>query len=108
MPDRARNLTRRTTALIRSDVHVEDSWRRIAYKETIRKLVQVRGRHKKQSGGHGQFGDVALDVRPQERGAGFAFAETVHGGTVPKQSNRRGFSEEVPPFASPGCSLGRI
>jgi elongation factor G len=57
----------------------------IAYRETIRDAVSVRGRHKKQSGGHGQFGDVALDVAPLARGAGFVFAETVHGGAVPRQ-----------------------
>jgi elongation factor G len=57
----------------------------IGYKETIRHPVSVRGRHKKQSGGHGQFGDVVLEVAPRARGEGFAFAERVHGGTVPKQ-----------------------
>ncbi len=57
----------------------------IAYRETIRDAVQVRGRHKKQSGGHGQFGDVVVEVAPRERGEGFAFAEKVHGGTVPRQ-----------------------
>jgi len=57
----------------------------IAYRETIRHPVSVRGRHKKQSGGHGQFGDVALTVKPLARGEGFQFAETVHGGTVPRQ-----------------------
>jgi elongation factor G len=57
----------------------------VGYRETIRHAVSVRGRHKKQSGGHGQFGDVALDVKPQPRGAGFAFSETVHGGAVPRQ-----------------------
>lgn len=57
----------------------------IGYKETIRHAVSVRGRHKKQSGGHGQFGDVVLEVAPRERGEGFAFFERIHGGTVPKQ-----------------------
>jgi elongation factor G len=57
----------------------------VAYRETIRDGVTVRGRHKKQSGGHGQFGDVVLDIGPRARGEGFVFAETVHGGTVPKQ-----------------------
>jgi elongation factor G len=57
----------------------------IAYRETIRDGVTVRGRHKKQSGGHGQFGDVLVEVGPRERGEGFAFSERVHGGTVPRQ-----------------------
>ena len=57
----------------------------VAYRETIRETVTVRGRHKKQSGGHGQFGDVVVEVAPRARGEGFAFAETVHGGTVPRQ-----------------------
>jgi elongation factor G len=59
--------------------------RRIAYSETIRKLVSERGRHKKQSGGHGQFGDVVIDVKPLSRGSGFAFDDTISGGVVPKQ-----------------------
>jgi elongation factor G len=57
----------------------------VAYRETIRDAVSVRGRHKKQSGGHGQFGDVVVEVGPRGRGEGFAFAERVHGGTVPRQ-----------------------
>jgi len=56
----------------------------IPYKETIRSGTTVRGRHKKQSGGHGQFGDVILDIAPQQRGSGFRFAETVTGGSVPR------------------------
>lgn len=58
---------------------------RIGYKETIRKEVRQRGRHKKQSGGHGQFGDVVLEVRPLERGEGVLFDERITGGAVPKQ-----------------------
>ena len=57
----------------------------VAYRETIRDAVTVRGRHKKQSGGHGQFGDVVVEVAPRARGEGFAFAERVHGGSVPRQ-----------------------
>lgn len=68
----------------RFGVTVEARRPAIAYRETIRDAASVRGRHKKQSGGHGQFGDVLLEVRPQARGEGFAFNETVHGGTVPK------------------------
>jgi len=57
----------------------------VAYRETIRDAVTVRGRHKKQSGGHGQFGDVVVEVAPRGRGEGFQFAERVHGGAVPTQ-----------------------
>ena len=59
--------------------------RRIAYKETIRKSKQLRGRHKKQSGGHGQYGDVIVEIRPLPRGEGFVFSDSVVGGSVPKQ-----------------------
>ena len=68
----------------RFGVLVETHKPSVGYKETIRHPVSVRGRHKKQSGGHGQFGDVALDVAPLARGEGFAFHEAVHGGAVPR------------------------
>jgi elongation factor G len=66
-------------------VTVEAHPRSIAFKETIRKPAKARGRHKKQTGGHGQYGDVILEIRPLGRGEGFQFTETIHGGVVPKQ-----------------------
>ena len=69
----------------RYGVTVETRKPQIGFRETIRDSVSVRGRHKKQSGGHGQFGDVVLTVAPRGRGEGYAFAEDVHGGTVPRQ-----------------------
>jgi elongation factor G len=69
----------------RFSVAVESHKPTVAYRETIRHKVTVRGRHKKQSGGHGQFGDVVLEVGPRSRGEGFAFSEKVHGGSVPRQ-----------------------
>lgn len=56
-----------------------------AYRETIRGRSTQRGKHKKQSGGHGQFGDVVLEVRPGQRGSGLVFDQKIHGGVVPKQ-----------------------
>jgi elongation factor G len=58
---------------------------RVPYKETIRKSTTQRGRHRRQSGGHGQFGDVVLAIRPLPRGSGFVFEDEIVGGVVPRQ-----------------------
>ena len=68
----------------RFGVNVKSHPPAIGYQETIRKAVTQRGRHKKQSGGHGQFGDVVLDIKPLPRGSGFEFNEKVVGGAVPR------------------------
>lgn len=67
------------------NVEVEPHQPKTPYRETIRKSAQAHGRHKKQSGGHGQFGDVKLEIRPLGRGEGFQFENKVVGGAVPKQ-----------------------
>ena len=57
----------------------------VAIRESIRKSVTQRGRHKKQSGGHGQYGDVVIEVRPLPRGTGFEFIDKISGGVIPRQ-----------------------
>lgn len=69
----------------RYGVAVESRPPRIAYRESIRRPATQRGRHKKQSGGHGQYGDCVIEIRPLERGAGFVFEDRITGGVIPKQ-----------------------
>jgi elongation factor G len=56
----------------------------VGYNETIKKGIVQRGRHRKQSGGHGQFGDVVLDIKPLPRGSGLKFEDNISGGVVPR------------------------
>ncbi|MBE7638046.1 elongation factor G [Sneathiella sp. P13V-1] len=58
---------------------------KVAYHEAIRKGTTQHSRYKKQSGGHGQFGDVKIEIAPLPRGSGFAFQDTIVGGSVPRQ-----------------------
>src|SRR6202045_4095312 len=68
----------------RFGVPIERRQPSVGYRETIKKGVVQRGRHKKQSGGHGQYGDVVLDIKPMPRGAGFSFEDKITGGVVPR------------------------
>lgn len=66
-------------------VEVETSTPQVAYLETIKGTAEAQGKHKKQTGGHGQYGDVHLRVKARERGSGYAFVDSIVGGVVPRQ-----------------------
>jgi len=69
----------------RYNLEIDHERPQVPYKETIRKPVSQHARHKKQSGGHGEFGDVHIDIKPLPRGSGFQFDDVITGGVVPKQ-----------------------
>ena len=69
----------------RYGVNVDSGATQIGYRETLRGKASARGRHRKQSGGHGQFGDVVLEIAPLPRGEGIRFVDRITGGVVPKQ-----------------------
>lgn len=69
----------------RYGVGVDSGSVEIGYRETLRGKASARGRHRKQSGGHGQFGDVVLEIAPLARGEGIRFVDRITGGVVPKQ-----------------------
>ena len=58
---------------------------KVPYRETIRAKAEAQGRHKKQTGGHGQFGDCKIRIEPLPRGSGFQFATEIFGGSIPRQ-----------------------
>jgi elongation factor G len=68
----------------RYNVTVETSTPRVAYRETIQAGAQQHARYKRQTGGHGQFADIKVEIRPLPRGAGFHFVDKIVGGVVPR------------------------
>ena len=69
----------------RFNVDVDVGIPKVAYKETVKKKVQVQGKYKRQSGGRGQYGDCWLEVEPLPRSAGFEFVNKIVGGAIPRQ-----------------------
>ncbi|MBR1602939.1 MAG: elongation factor G [Synergistaceae bacterium] len=67
----------------RYGIELDTKTPQVPYRETIRKTAEAQGKHKKQSGGHGQYGDVYIRYSPLERGAGFEFVDSIKGGAVP-------------------------
>ncbi|MCP4638944.1 MAG: elongation factor G [bacterium] len=66
-------------------VEAETRTPKVAFKETVKSSSNAQGKHKKQSGGHGQYGDVHIKISPNERGAGYEFIDSIVGGVVPRQ-----------------------
>jgi elongation factor G len=66
-------------------VNVNTELPKVPYKETIRRAARAEGKHKKQTGGHGQFGIAWVEVEPLDRGEGFEFVDKIVGGVIPKQ-----------------------
>ncbi len=77
---------RRLTETLKADfdIAIEEELPQASYRETIQRATDTRYRHRKQSGGAGQFADIHIEVAPRSRGDGFVFAETVKGGAVPR------------------------
>ncbi|MBW8268893.1 elongation factor G [Caldovatus aquaticus] len=76
---------------------------RVPYKETIRRAVHQHARHKRQTGGHGQFADVKLEIEPRGRGEGFLFTDRIVGGAIPKK-----FIPAVGEAAEEACRKGPL
>ena len=67
------------------NVEIQLDTPKVPYKETIKKKTRVQGKHKKQTGGHGQYGDCWVQLEPLERGKGFEFVDAIVGGVIPRQ-----------------------
>jgi elongation factor G len=94
-------------AKLRDRYHVEVALHppKVPYKETITARAEVQGRHKKQTGGRGQFGDCKVIFEPLERGAGFEFVDKIFGGSVPQQF-RPAIEKGIVEAASHGAIAG--
>jgi len=68
----------------RHNLEIETSSPQVPYKETIRGKAKAQGKYKKQTGGHGQYGDTMIKIEPLERGKGFEFVNNISGGAIPK------------------------
>jgi elongation factor G len=68
----------------RFNVEVDIGTPKVAYKETLKKSAKVQNKYKRQTGGHGQYGDVWINVEPLERGKGFEFVDKIVGGAIPR------------------------
>lgn len=95
----------------RYNVDIETHLPKGSYRETIRGGADHHARHKKQSGGHGQFADIKVKIAPLGRGEGFRFDEKIHGGSVPKQfipAVEAGVKEELAtgPLGFPVVDIG--
>ncbi|MCX5703057.1 MAG: EF-Tu/IF-2/RF-3 family GTPase, partial [Candidatus Omnitrophica bacterium] len=87
----------------RFNVEVELGTPKVSYKETITKSTKVQGKYKRQSGGRGQYGDVWIEIQPQERSKGFEFVDKVFGGAIP-----RNFIPSVEKGVVAACSEGAV
>jgi elongation factor G len=67
------------------NVEVQLNIPKVPFRETIKKKVRVQGKHKKQTGGHGQYGDCWIQIEPLPRGQGFEFVDAIVGGVIPRQ-----------------------
>ncbi len=81
------------------------------YRETIRGRAEAQGKHKKQTGGHGQFGDCRIRMEPLPRGSGIVFENQIFGGSIPRQfvpAVEKGIHESAAPGISCGVSRGGL